>query len=1408
MTRICKRILGLSAVLCATTCMTSVAHAQSIPAPPVRSSIDANGVDVSSGTFYVGQPSISIGQAGAGGLDFHRTYVSSAKAWASDYRGTINSSNPGSTADGTVVVVSFDGGSESFTLSGGVYTPNEGQASVLTRSGSTYIYTAADGTTAAFSMSLAAAAGIDVANEARVTQITRPTGEQLTFTYTYIPQGSANAPVPWYRLQAVSNNLGYQIHLTYDDSGGAYSTSQTVLTKVTAINTAVDYCDPTLNVCAGLTQTWPSLTYSSNGLTVTDALQRQTTYADNLSASTFTVVRPSGGTTTYSYDTSNHAKSVSNGVGSWTYVYATSNGVLTTTTTDPLSHTRSTNTDLTYGTVSSEVDSLGRGTSYQYDIGGHLTAIIYPEGGSLQYQYNSRNDLIAIKKAPKPGWGSPVTVFSAGYDAACSNPVICNKPIYIRDALGNQTDYTYDPTHGGVLTATQPAPTAGAVRPQTRYTYGALNAYIKNGSGGLVPGPAVYRLTETSTCATTSSCAGTSDEITTTTMYGGTGVANNLLPTSQSVGSGGGAPPATSSVSYDQLGDVATYTSPLAGGAQITTYRYDSDREVVGVVGPDPDGTGPLKNRAIRITYNGDGQVTLSERGTVSSPSDADWAKFSVIDQSSVSYDTVGRPVQTSLIVGGATVALKQQSYDAANRLDCTTLRMNPSVFGSSPAACTLGATGANGPDRITRNSYDASDELVKVTTGYGTPQARDLVSYVYSQDGYVTAVLDGMGNRTTYSYDGFDRLIKIAYPIPTSGSVSSSVDYESFVYDLASHVTQDRRRDNSTVNFAYDALGRLTAVTPPAGQSVISFGYDNLGRKVSAATSASASASGQTATWTYDALGRELSEQGVLGGVGYQYDLAGRRTRMTWPDGLYVSYDYDLANELTAIRENGAASGVGVLASFGYDDLGRRTALSRGNGTSSAYSYDSASNLTTVAHTLNGTGNDQTLNLTYNAAGQVLTRSSSNGSYTWSGAYNVDRAYAVNGQNQVTSSGAASLSYDGRGNLSSDGTTSYGYDALNRLTSAGAVTLSYDPAGRLYQTTSSGTTTRFLYDGVNLIGEFDGSGTLLRRFVHGAGADEPLAWYEGAGVSDRRWLIADDLGTVIGVTNASGVPTTINTYDDYGNPGTGNGGRFQFAGQAWVPEIGLYHDKARAYSPTLGRFLQSDPIGYGDGPNFYAYVHGDPIDSKDPLGLDPPTRVGGVVVTGERPPTPEEDQLRLSLIWLTHAFDGGAGVSGPGAGPAGGGGGGDKACPSPPISPAEAAAAREGDRKSFWTSRYERGDPMAGTALSVVNNTGFLGVTANDILLGAIMNRDGETGNWQSDAQMHDEVQQIGVELMRAQVNAVNTFGSPSAAQIAAYHYQVFNAHGLPNTTFGGSPLTGTGIEATATRTVWMRCQ
>jgi RHS repeat-associated protein len=118
-------------------------------------------------------------------------------------------------------------------------------------------------------------------------------------------------------------------------------------------------------------------------------------------------------------------------------------------------------------------------------------------------------------------------------------------------------------------------------------------------------------------------------------------------------------------------------------------------------------------------------------------------------------------------------------------------------------------------------------------------------------------------------------------------------------------------------------------------------------------------------------------------------------------------------------------------------------------------------------------------------------------------------------------------------------------------------------------------------------------------------------------GVYSNQWYWQDGRGNTSHITgdnayllerytyDLSGAPKF---YDEWGNERFGGSvydTRFLFAGSQYLPETGLYDMRNRFYSPTLNRFLQTDPIGFaGDALNLYRYCGDDPVDRSDPMGL------------------------------------------------------------------------------------------------------------------------------------------------------------------------------------------------------------
>ena len=339
-----------------------------------------------------------------------------------------------------------------------------------------------------------------------------------------------------------------------------------------------------------------------------------------------------------------------------------------------------------------------------------------------------------------------------------------------------------------------------------------------------------------------------------------------------------------------------------------------------------------------------------------------------------------------------------------------------------------------------------------------------------------------------------------------------------------------------------------------------------------------------------------------------------GNRTRITHPDGYYVNEGRTYSGELLNLTDSTGA----VLATYNYDSLGRRVSLVHGNGNTVTYGYDPATNrLSSYQDDFVGTAFDSTVNLTYNPAGQIQSRTQSNdAAYTWaSSGADKTQGLGYDRGNRLTSASSSIITFnDVRGNLQGfvspnvmGNNNRYLYDVESRLSSVTSASkpfgsLKYDPSGMLSNVTTSQSSTDYLYDGDDLIAKYQ-SGAVLRRYIHGDGPDEPVASYEGAGLSTRYYLHADERGSVVAVSDATGAAVATSKYSVDGASAR-LASEFGFTGQLWLPSVQLYYYKARMYSPQLGRFMQRDQLGYAAGLNLYAYAGGDPVNRVDPSGL------------------------------------------------------------------------------------------------------------------------------------------------------------------------------------------------------------
>lgn len=663
----------------------------------------------------------------------------------------------------------------------------------------------------------------------------------------------------------------------------------------------------------------------------------------------------------------------------------------------------------------------------------------------------------------------------------------------------------------------------------------------------------------------------------------------------------------TTTLTRDDAGNVTRLTLPEGG---YYDYAYDVNNWITSVT----------SSRGEVMTLNHDAMGNITSR-TISGSG----GSFSETN----AFDVLGRLISTTNGAGDTTT----YSYDKRNQM-----------------------TGIIDPEsNIWGFSYDGLGRLIRATD----PELDETESN-YDSANDMTSFDDGRNLTTTFQYNGFGEVTR---------EISPDRGTRDYTYDRAGRLTSITTADGDVEQRGYDAGGRLTSVTFPGSPTLdqtMTYDATTTGRGYLTGVTDTHGA----VTYVYDIHGDLTSETRTINGqtyvTSYEYNKLGQPTRITYPSGLQVDYDRDTLGRLTRITTVPVGgSSVNIATNLSWLPMGPLKQYTSANDMVTTRSYNSAYQLTgfSVAD-----GSDVRLDKTIGRDGVgritsigdavIPARSATYeytddgrleravgiwGEYQWS--YDAvgnrlsesefvnfvevsrhDYAYGVADNRLIEVSDAPgsvirSFAHRAGGDMTADTNTlgdnyTYDYDGSGRLKTVrknGAVAASYgyDAFERRVTRTIAGVADHYI---------FEASGRPLAEHTGATGAaDREYIWLEDmlvavvqggsvyaihGGHLGQPLIMTDELANE--VWNAEYAPFGgVLPSIDFDDP------ELRYPGQWADGETILLQNWHRDYDPSLGRYIEADPLGLAAGQSLYGYTYGDPINLIDPDGRHPLVRVG-----------------------------------------------------------------------------------------------------------------------------------------------------------------------------------------------------
>ncbi len=1066
---------------------------------------------------------------------------------------------------------------------------------------------------------------------ARPTTMQRPDGTVLTFTYdptsnlltTITDQNGKSMSLTWTAggtIDTVTLPGGYSVKYKYDDSSGNPQPSTSASTFRLR---EVDYLDAT-----GTVQDSKSYAYGN------------TSYP-----SFVTGILDSAGNTRW--------QAAYNAQGQATYSAGPGGAYAETLTYDP------NNSDFTR----TQTDALGREAIYHYhqsdNSGGSGALLMSVEGvasahapaTTKSFTYTNDSNLFLASTTDENGnttqytrnsYGFPTQIIEAfGTSNARTTNITWdanfNEPDQVVQS-GLTTNYTYDgqgrltsESEVDTTTTTAPYSTNGQTRTWT-YTWGTSGGAL--GKVVSIDGPLAGTGDTTSlTYNANGYLASVTDPVghtTTVTSWDWRGdpltvIEPNGITTTFTYDIHGrpltttinpGAAQSQFAFSYDMVGNLTQITLPSGGYLQ---YAYDSASRLTQIENE--------KGETLNLSPDGMGNVTQS---TIED------AAGSIQQQQNMLYDELGRLIQT---IGSASTTATTVAYDNLGNPTSTVDGRSKTWSGSFDQLNRL-TTATNPENQSVTYGYDSLDNLVdhkdarnlettRVVDGFGdvigeTSPDRGTLTYWYDNNGNMTKRIDGDGVETDFTYDAAGRPTTEAFPASTAENITFTYDAtasgnngvgrltsvseqsgsSAFNFDARGRMTKNEKviqGQTYDVTYGYDANDDVTQITLPSGR-VVTFARDADGLVTGVTTKASATAAPST-------LAASIA-----------YAPFGPLTSLTYGNGLVLTKTYNTNYWLTRIQVTGAATPTFDIGYQRFDD-GTLSEMddNAATGRSVTMSSSDSGRLTSA------TGPWGAETYAWDANGNRTQDNLTVGGTTTSTNAIVDSASnRITGTTDALGAAQRTLTYRTGGDLMTDtaggATVSYVYNARKRLTEIEqngfeSADYGYDFRDQRVWRKIVGlpsTTIHYIFDeDGHLLAEHDGSsGAVLREYVWlddmpiaviDSTSGSPIIYYIHAGQLNEPQVMTDSSQT--SVWNAYMSP--------FGQAQVFTNGAaaldMRLPGQWFEAEAagaGLNQNAHRDYDPSLGRYIEVDPLGIDAGPNPYGYVNGAVYDGIDPSGL------------------------------------------------------------------------------------------------------------------------------------------------------------------------------------------------------------